>query len=122
MNTVELNKRLLAVGDKIKAKGWASASIDIGISYLACFDREPGPLDPMISYRPSIRASTRDRHNAHTTHDFVRDSWDIKTLEHAIAKLEESADQMPTRAAKTARIEKAKAKLTDDERRLLGVG
>ena len=117
----DMERRLLAVGEKIKAKGWGSASVDIYVSYLAIFDREPGPLDPMIYCHPSIRASTRDRYGSPTTHDFVRGSFDCKTLEQALAKLEETADNMPEMSAETDRIEKAKAKLSDDERRLLGV-
>jgi hypothetical protein len=121
MDTIELNGRLIAIGEKIKQKGWASASIDIFVSYLAIFDREPEPLDPMISYCPSIRASTRDRYSTPTTHQFVRDTWDIKTLEQAVAKLEESANDMPRMTDEQDRLEKAKAKLSDEERRLLGV-
>lgn len=121
INPTELTERLLAIGEKIKAKGWESASIDISISYLAMFDREHSPFDPMISCRPSIRASTRDRYKSPTTHDFVRDAWDIKSLEQALVKLEQTADEMPEMKAETDRIEKIKAKLSDEERRVLGV-
>lgn len=54
MDTEKLNTELLAVGDKLRAKGWQAASINIYVGYLAIFDRPPGPLDPMISYRPSM--------------------------------------------------------------------
>lgn len=116
-----IDERLVAVGEKIKAKGWASASVDIFISYLAIFDRELSPLDPMISYRPSISASTRDRHGAPTSHQFVRDAWDIKTMEQALDKLEATADEMPKMDDETKRIEIAKSKLSGEERRLLEV-
>lgn len=121
MDATELNRRLLAVGETIKAKGWATASIDIYASYLAIFDREPGILDPMISYRPSIRASTRNRHGTPSTQDYVRDSWDIKTLDQAVAKLEESAENMPRMNDEESRLDQARAKLSDDDRRLLGI-
>lgn len=121
MDSIELNNRLLTIGEKIKAKGWASASIDIHVSYLAIFDREPGALDPMIYSRPSIRASTRDKYGTPTTHEFVRDAFDVKTLEQAIAKLEETAINMPSMETEADRIASAKAKLNDEERRLLGI-
>lgn len=121
MDSTELNERLVAVGEKLKSKGWESASIDISVSYLAIFDREPGPLDPMIYCRPSIRASTRNRFAAPSTHQFVSDPWDVKTLEQALAKLEAAADDMPRMADEVKRIEMAKSKLSEDERRLLGV-
>jgi hypothetical protein len=121
MNANELNERLVAVGAKIKAKGWESASIDIFVSYLAIFDREAGPRDPMISCRPSIRASTRDRYKSPTTHEFVRDAWDCKTMDQAVEKLEAAADAMPKADEEAARIENAKSKLSDEEKRLLGV-
>lgn len=116
-----LQKRLVAVGETIKAKGWPSASIDINVSYLAIFDQPLGLGDLMFSFQPSIRSNTRDKYNYPTQHEFVRDSWDIKTLEQAIVKLEETAGNMPEMAAETDRIEKAKEKLSDEERRLLGV-
>jgi hypothetical protein len=121
--TTELNKRLLAVGETVKAKGWPTASINIYVQYLGIFDREPGPLDPMISYRPSITASTRDKYGSPASHEFVRGDgcWDAKTLEQAVGKLQEAADAMPTMAAETDRIEQARAKLSGEERRLLGV-
>lgn len=121
MDSIELKSRLVAVGETIKAKGWASAHTKIFVSYLAMFDREPGPLDPMMSFQPSISASTRDEYGSPTSHEFVRDAWNTKTLEQAIEKLEEAAANMPTMAAETDRIAKAKAKLSDEERRLLGV-
>lgn len=117
----DLHNRLLAIGEKIKSKGWESASIDIFVSYLAMFDREPGPLDPMIHCRPSIRASTRDCFKSPDTHEFVRNAWDCKTIDDALAVLESTADAMPTMQEKAAQMEMAKAKLSDDEKRLLGV-
>lgn len=119
--TEELHKRLVAIGEKIKAKGWESASIDIHVSYLAMFDRPPGPLDPMIYCRPSIRASLRDRYGTPDTRDFVRDGWDSKTIEDALAKLEAAAEAMPRMADEVVRIENAKSKLSEDERSLLGI-
>lgn len=125
MDTSNINERLLAVGKKIKAKGWASASIDIFVSYLAIFDREPGPYDPMISYRPSIRATPHRPDGSFygngSAQEYVGDAWDVKSLDEAFAKLDEAADKMPTMADETKRIDSAKNKLSDDERRLLGV-
>lgn len=121
MNTQALNTRLVAVGNTIKAKGWESASIDIFVQYLAIFDRETGPHDPMISYRPSILASTRNKFGAPTSHQFVRDARDCKTMDQAVDKLEAAAHAMPKADEEAARVENAKAKLTDEEKRLLGV-
>lgn len=128
MDANELHKRLLAVGETIKAKGWKSASIDLGISYLAMFDREPGPLDPMISYSPSIRATV---HHSERNGDWSDGQqgyhagrlWDrdIKNVDDAMTELERLAEAMPRMADESARIKAAKAKLSDDERRLLGV-
>jgi len=127
MDAQELNDRLLAVGRTIKAKGWKSASIDIGISYLAMFYRDPDPPDRlMISYRPSISATV---HHSNRNGDWddgsrgYRDSvmWDIKDIDVAVAKLEELAEKMPRMVDESARIKSAKAKLSDDERRLLGI-
>lgn len=121
MDSIEMKNRLVGVGETLKAKGWESVSIDIFITYLAIFDLEPGPLDPMIFYRPSIRASVRDKHDIPTIpHEFVH--YDrSKTLEQAMAKLEETATAMPTMAFEADRIEQAKAKLSDEDRRLLGI-
>jgi hypothetical protein len=125
MDTVELNAELLAVGEKIKAKGWKTASIDIFVQYLAIFDREPGPLDPMISYRPSIRATAHRSdgsfYGSGNSQEYVRDSWDIKSIDQAVAKLHETADGMPTMVEEAARIDDAKGKLSESERRLLGL-
>lgn len=128
MDAVELNNRLISIGEKIKAKGWKSASIDLGISYLAMFDRESGPLDPMISYSPSIRATV---HHSDRNGDWdegqrgynVGRSWDkdIKYIDDAVAELERLANEMPSMANESARIKNAKAKLSEDERRLLGI-
>lgn len=121
----DLNKHLLAIGEKLKAKGWQSASIDIGISYLAIFDREPGPIDPMIYCRPSIRATAHRKdgsfYGSGSSQEYVRDSFDVKSVEDAIAKLHETADAMPTMAEEADRIDAAKNRLTEEERRLLGV-
>lgn len=121
MDSTELRNRLVAIGETIKAKGWASASVNIYVQYLGIFDRAPGVLDPMIHFQPSISASTRDQYGIPTSHQFVRDAWDVKTLEQAMAKLEETAANMPTMAAESDRIETAKSKLSDEERRLLGI-
>jgi len=121
----KLNDDLLAVADKIKAKGWQIASIDIFVSYLAVFDGPAGPLDPMIQYRPSIRATAHRADGSFygdgSSQEYVRDSWDIKSLVQAVAKLHETAESMPTMADEAARIDSAKDKLTESERRLLGV-
>lgn len=116
-----INERLVAIGEKIKAKGWASASINIYVEYLAMFDREMGPHDPMIHCRPSIRVSTRDHYRKPTTHEFVKDGWDTKTIEQALDKLEAAGDAMPRLEEKEAEIEAAKSKLSADEQRLLGI-
>lgn len=121
MDTNDIGARLIAVGDKINAKGWASASIDIYVQYLAIFDRESGPFDPMISYRPSIQASTRNKYGHPTSHQFVQGWSDAKTFEEAVQRLEATADEMPRMEDEAARIESAKQKLSDDERRLLGI-
>lgn len=121
MDTNNLNERLVAVGEKIKAKGWASASVNVYVEYLAIFDREIGPHDPMIHCRPSIRASTRDKYNIPTAHEFVKGFFGCKTMDEAIETLEETAEAMPTMADESARLESAKAKLSDDDRRLLGI-
>lgn len=121
MDTSDLNNRLVAIGAKIKAKGWASASVNVYVEYLAIFDREMGPHDPMIHCRPSIRASTRDKYNIPTAHEFVKDFWGCKTMDQALEALEATAEAMPTMAEESARIESVKAKLSDDDRRLLGV-
>lgn len=121
MDTQEINSRLLAVADVIKAKGWTGAIIEMGVQYLAIFDREPSLLDPMISWRPSIRASTRDRYGIPTPHEFVKDWFDIKTIDDALKALEVAANAMPRMNEEAARIESAKAKLSDDERNLLGI-
>lgn len=121
MDTTELNERLVGVGNKIREKGWRSASINIYVSYLAILDRPTGPLDPMISYQSSIKSSTRDRYGSPTSHEFVRDAYDVKSIEEAVEKLEAAADNMPSMQDESERINQARAKLSDDEKRLLGV-
>lgn len=125
MDTAELNARLLAIGEKIKAKGWQSASINIFVHYLAIFDRPLGSLDPMISYRPSISATPHRPDGSFFGggggQEYVADAWDIKSLDQAVIKLHEAADKMPTMADEAKRIDEAKDKLTEGERRLLGV-
>jgi hypothetical protein len=122
----ELKNRLIAIGEKIKCKGWKSVQISINISYLAMFDQKPGPLDPMIFFRPSIRATV---HHSDRNGDWsdgqqgynAGASWGIKTFDDAVAQLEELAEKMPRMADESARIKAAKAKLSEEERRLLGV-
>jgi hypothetical protein len=125
MNTDEINKALLDVGEKIKAKGWQMASINIYVSYLGSFDREPGPLDPMISYRPSISATPHRRDGSFRGsgggQEYVSDGWDVKDFDDALARLHKAADAMPTMAEEADRIDQAAAKLSESERRLLGV-
>ncbi len=125
MDTTTLNDRLIAVGAKIKAKGWRSASINIYVSYLAVFDRPMGPCDPMISYRPSISATPHRAdgsfHGSGGGQEYVRDTWDIKSMDEALAKLDEAADNMPTMADEAKRIDETRSKLTESERRLLRV-
>lgn len=121
METDALHKRLLSIGEKIRARGWLTASVDIYVSYLAIFDREPSSLDPIIYCRPSIRASTKDKYASPTTHEFVRDGSDCKTLEQALMVLEKSAESMPEMTDEIARVANAKEKLSEDERRLLGI-
>lgn len=121
MDTTELNERLVGVGNKIREKGWGSASINIYVSYLAILDRPTSPLDPMISYHPSIKSSTRDRYGSPTSHEFVRDAYDVKSIEEAVEKLEAAADNMRSMQDESERINQAGAKLSDDEKRLLGV-
>lgn len=125
MDTEKLNTELLAVGDKLRAKGWQAASINIYVGYLAIFDRPPGPLDPMISYRPSISATAHRKdgsfYGSGTSQEYVRDAWDIKSVDQVIAKLHETANAMPTMAEEAERIDSARTKLSDGERRLLGV-
>lgn len=125
MDTNEINAELLAVAEKIKAKGWQIANIQIFVSYLAVFDRPPGPHDPMISYRPSISATPHRPDGSFrgggTSQEYVRDAWDIKSIDDAIKKLHEVAEGMPMMFDEAARIDSAAAKLTDNERQLLGV-
>lgn len=125
MDTAQINNQLVAVGEKLKAKGWQTAGVDIFVQYLAIFDLEAGPLDPMISYRPSIRATAHRADGSFygngDSQEYVRDSWNIKSIDQAIVKLHETADEMPTMAEEAARIDSAKEKLTESERRLLGV-
>lgn len=125
MNTNELNGHLTAIGEKIKAKGWQTASVDIHVSYLAIFDRPPCGRDPMISYRPSIRATPHRPDGSFFGggggQEYVDSAWDIKSLDQAIAKLHDSADKMPPMADEAKRIDEAKGKLSEHERRLLGV-
>jgi len=121
MQNNEINDRLVAVGQTIKAKGWESAMINIFVQYLAMFNRDVSPLDPMISYQPSIRCSTRNQYGAPTAHEFVKDWHNANNLEEALEQLEAAADAMPRMEDEAARIESAKAKLSDDERRLLGL-
>lgn len=125
MNTDNLNTELLAIGEKIKARGWQGVSIDIYITYLAMFDRPPGPSDPMISYRPSIRGTAHRADGSFygngSSQEYIGDCWGVKSFDEAIAKLHETADTMPTMAEEAARIDSAKNRLTESERRLLGV-
>lgn len=121
MNGQEIRDRLVKVGDVVKAKGWESARIDVYVSYLAIFDREPSPLDPMIYCSPSISVSTRDRYGAPTSHQLVKNGHECSTIEEALDKLDETARDMPTRSDEEARIEAARSKLSADEKRLLGV-
>jgi hypothetical protein len=121
IDTEELNRRLVAVGEQVKAKGWPSASINIHISYLGIYDLEPRPYDPMISYYSDIHASSPGKYGAPTSHKFIKDADNIKTIEEAVTKLEECAAEMPTMEDECSRIEAAKGKLTADERRLLGI-
>jgi hypothetical protein len=97
----------------------------MGISYLAMFDRDPSPLDPMISYSPCIRATPHRADgsfygNGGSQH-YGPDAWNLKSLDEAIASLHNIADKMPTMADEAERIDAAKSKLTENERRLLGV-
>lgn len=126
MDSKQLNDRLIAIGEIIKGKGWNDSSIDIGISYLAMFDRPQGPRDPMISYRPYIAATV---HHSEKNGDFEQETsrfsdgvmWDIKDLDAAIDALENIAEKMPRMAEESARIKAAKAKLSAEDRRLLGI-
>ena len=120
MTQEEINRRLVAVGDAVKAKGWKSASINIYGSYLAIFDRPQGPLDPMIQFQPSLQASLPDDYSG--AKNYVRgDIWDCKTLADALRILEESAAAMPSAEDERNKRGGAIAKLSGDERRLLGV-
>lgn len=125
MDTNNLNAELVAIGEKIRAKGWQTVSIDIFVQYLASLDRPPGPLDPMISYRPSIGATPHRAdgsfYGTGVSQEYVKYSWGIKGLDEAIAKLHEAADAMPTMADEALRIDNIRDKLTESERRLLGV-
>ena len=125
MDTNKLNEELVAVGEKIKARGWQTVGIDIFVEYLRSFDLPPGPLDPIISYRPSIRATPHRKdgsfYGSGASQQYVKDAWDTKSLEQAIAKLHDAADKMPTMAEEADRIDAAKGKLTESERRILGV-
>lgn len=126
MDTLEFNRRLMTVGEKIHAKGWKHASIDIGASYLAMFDRERSPSFDIPRYSASIRATV---HHSERNGDWsdgqqgynASIGWDVKNLDDAMAQLEMLAEKMPTMAEESARIMTAKAKLSDAERRLLGV-
>jgi hypothetical protein len=107
----ELKARFVAAGEKIKEKGWKSASLDVGVHYLAIFDREPYPgIDPMISFSASIRSGS--------PYNYV-DGWTFDSLESAIAALEKCAAEMPTFAHEEKRKSEAIAKLSLDELRLI---
>ena len=107
--TDEFKARLVAVGEKIKVKGWKSASVDLGVHYLAIFDHELD--DQMISFTASIRSNS--------PYNYVN-GWSFKTMEDAIAALETAADEMPEFADEEKRKADALAKLSTDELRLIG--
>ena len=109
--TDEFKARLVAVGEKIKVKGWKSASVDLGVHYLAIFDHPMGPDYPMINFTASIRSNS--------SHNYV-DGWSFKTMEEAITALEITADKMPTVTDEEKRKADALAKLSPDELRLIG--
>ena len=109
--TEELRRRLLAAGEMIRAKGWKSASLDLGVSYLAIFDLPPGPHGPMVTFTASIRSNS--------PHNYVP-GWTFGTMEEAVATLEEAAKNMPVFADEEQRKADALAKLSPDERRLIG--
>lgn len=117
-----LKERLLGVAAKIKAKGWESASIDVRVSYLGIFNREfEPPYDVMIHFGPSIRASTRDKYRHPTAHEFVKSGVPCETFADALNVLDATADAMPTHDEKVRLIEEARAKLSPEDRRLLGI-
>jgi hypothetical protein len=120
MNEATLNDRLLKIGEKVKAKGWQSAQINIFVSYLAVFDREPSILDPMIYCRPSINSSLRDGYSWKNL-EFVQDGFDSKSVEQALEILEKTVENMPTMEGKLKSIEEARSKLDPEERKLLGI-
>ena len=108
--TDELKTRLLAAAAKIKAKGWRSAKIELGVSYLGIFDRSPSLYDPMITFTAVIHTSSPLNH--------VK-GWTFDTMELAIAALEESADAMPSFADEEKRKVDVLAKLSPEELRLV---
>lgn len=111
--TDEFKRRLIAAGEKLRAKGWPSASIELGATYSGIFDRPPIPAwDPMIIFSASIRSNS--------PHNYVKD-WTFKTMEEAIAGLENAAENMPVFKDEERRKKDAFEKLSADERRLLGV-
>jgi hypothetical protein len=125
MDTLKINEQLLAVGEKLKAKGWATVGIRIWVEYLAALDRPQSALDPMLSYRPSISATPHrpdgSFYGSGSSQEYVKDGWGVKSLDEAIAKLHEAADSMPRMFDEAARIDAVKSKLTESERQLLGV-
>jgi hypothetical protein len=108
--TDECKSRLVAVGEKLKAKGWKSASIGFGAHYLGIFDRDPSELDPMITFSATIRSNG--------SRNYVKE-WTFDTLEAAIAALEATAEQMPRFDEEEKRKSDALAKLSPDEFRLV---
>lgn len=126
MNTDKLNAELVAVGEKIRVKGWQTVGVYIFVSYMAALDLEPGPLDPRIQYRPSIQATPHRAdgsfYGSGRSQEYVSDPWrDVKSLDEAIAKLHEAADSMSTMTDEAARIDSIRGRMTEGERRLLGI-
>src|ERR1700692_770548 len=100
--TEELKARMVAAGEKLREKGWKSASLDLGAHYLAVFDRPPSPYDPMLAFTASIRSNS--------PHNYVR-GFSFESMEEAIAALEHAADEMPSFAEEKAKRESAFSKL-----------
>jgi len=126
MDAKELNDRLVAVGEKIKAKGWKGASIDLSASYLGIFDRKQNPAFDVPRYCATIRATVYHSARPGDWSDGLQGfnasiGSDIKNIDDAVSELEKLADQMPLMSEESARIKAAKAKLTDSEKQLLGV-
>lgn len=116
----------MAIGEKIREKGWKHASIDIGASYLAMFDCECSPTFDVPRYSASIRATV---HHSDRNGDWsdgqqgynASTRWGVETFHEALVQLEQLAEKMPRMADESARIKAAKSKLSDEEKRLLGV-